>query len=388
MRVDLLDPPAYSPPYDHALATALAQLGVDVRLVTSPFAYGPVPEPEGYTREEIFYRHVHGAAGSKVRTLGKLAAHGGDMRRYRRSARDLVHVQWLTVPRVDLRLLPERPTVLTIHDPLERGDRRGGRGPIPASAFARIDAIVVHSQFARGQVIAQHGLEPERVHVIRHGALKTTAAFSTGLTPQADVKPAKNVTDSLPPELGADAETDLPVVLCFGLIRPYKGTELLLEVWRGITDAELWIVGRPMVDLEPLIAAAPDGVRFVPRFVTDAEEEALFARADIVVLPYERSERFGFSGVLATALGDGKAIVLSDVGGFSELGELDPADPPARIVTAGDAGLLHAALADLIADPAARARLGQAARRAAEGQFSWAAAAQETLALYEKIAAK
>ena len=392
MRVDLLDPPAYSPPYDDALATALAKLGVDVRLVTSPFAYGPVPEPEGYTREEVFYRHVHGAAGSKVRTLGKLAAHGGDMRRYRRSARDLVHVQWLTVPRVDLRLLPERPTVLTIHDPLERGDRRGGRGAIPASAFARVDAIVVHSQFARDQVIAQHGLEPERVHVIRHGALKTTAettaAFSAGLTPQTDVKPAKNVTDSLPPELGGLAETDLPVVLCFGLIRPYKGAEVLLEAWRGITDAELWIVGRPMVDLAPLVAAAPDGVRFVPRFVTDAEEAALFARADIVVLPYERSERFGFSGVLATALGAGKAIVLSDVGGFSELGELDPDDPPARLVSAGDPGLLHAALVDLIADPAARSRLGDAARRAAEGQFSWETAAQETLALYEKIAAK
>jgi glycosyltransferase involved in cell wall biosynthesis len=368
MRVDLLDPPAYSPPYDHALATALAKLGVDVRLVTSPFAYGPVPEPEGYTREEVFYRHVHGVAGSKVRTLGKLAAHGGDMRRYRRSARDLVHVQWLTVPRVDLRLLPERPTVLTIHDPLERGDRRGGRGPIQAAAFSRVDAIVVHSRFARDQVIAQHGLEPERVHVIRHGALGVTAA-----------------PGELPPEL---PQTDLPVVLCFGLIRPYKGVELLLEAWRGITDAELWIVGRPMVELAPLVASAPDGVRFVPRFVSDAEEAALFARAEIVVLPYERSERFGFSGVLATALGAGKAIVLSDVGGFSELAELDPDDPPALIVSAGDAGLLHAALEDLIADPAARVRLGDAARRAAEGQFSWETAARETLALYEKIAAK
>ena len=50
MRVDLLDPPAYSPPYDAALAAALARAGAQVRLLTSPFAYGDVPVPEGYIR--------------------------------------------------------------------------------------------------------------------------------------------------------------------------------------------------------------------------------------------------------------------------------------------------------------------------------------------------
>ena len=42
MRVDLVDPPAYSPPYDDALALALASRGAEVRLVTSEFAYGDV----------------------------------------------------------------------------------------------------------------------------------------------------------------------------------------------------------------------------------------------------------------------------------------------------------------------------------------------------------
>jgi len=48
MRVQVLDPSAFGPPYDHALSAALARCGADVELVTSRFAYGPVPPAEGY----------------------------------------------------------------------------------------------------------------------------------------------------------------------------------------------------------------------------------------------------------------------------------------------------------------------------------------------------
>ena len=369
MRVDLVDPPAYSPPYDHALATALARRGAAVRLVTSSFAYGDPPAAAGYTRDERFYRHAAGPAGSRLRALSKRAEHPLDMLRYRRAAAsDVVHFQWLTVPRLDLRLLPARPIALTIHDPLERG-----RTPLPASAFDRVNAIIVHSRYAREQVIAQHGLEPERIHVIRHGVLGAREAFYTPTV--------QNASRMLPTEL---QDTGEPVVLSYGLIRPYKGIETLLEAWRGITGAQLWIVGRPMMDLSGLLAAAPAGARLVPRFVTPAEEAALFERADIVVLPYERSERFGFSGVLATALGHGKAIVLSDVGSFAELGELGAAE----LVAPSDPAALHAALERLIADGEDRARLAAAAAKAAAEDYSWDVAAAATLALYETIATR
>ena len=366
MRVDLIDPPAYSPPYDHCLARALAARGASVRLLTSRFAYGTVPQPDGYVRDACFYRHARGPAGSHRRRLTKLASHPYDMWRYRQAAEgaDVVHFQWLTLPRLDLHLLPRRPTVLTIHDPLQR-DRRSAA--IGAAAFAGVDAIVVHSEYARRQVIAQHGLGPERVHVIRHGVLGTEPPSAAA---------------TLPPELPA---TELPVVLCFGLLRGYKGLEPLLAAWRGIEDAELWIVGRQMVDLTALKAAAPANVRFVPRFVSDAEAAALYARADVAVLPYERSERFGFSGVLARALGAGKAIVLSDLPGFSELAGDDPADPAVALVPPGQPAPLHDTLRALIDDPAARARLAQAARRAASEVYSWDVAARQTLELYARI---
>ena len=47
----------------------------------------------------------------------------------------------------------------------------------------------------------------------------------------------------LPDELAA---VEGPVVLCFGLIRPYKGVDVLLDAFRAIEGAELWVVGRPL----------------------------------------------------------------------------------------------------------------------------------------------
>ena len=47
MRVHIVDPSAYTPPYDHALSAALAAAGADVELFTSRFAYGPVPARRG-----------------------------------------------------------------------------------------------------------------------------------------------------------------------------------------------------------------------------------------------------------------------------------------------------------------------------------------------------
>ena len=177
---------------------------------------------------------------------------------------------------------------------------------------------------------------------------------------------------------------DEPVVLFFGLLRPYKGLETLLEAWRGIDGAQLWIVGRPRMPLAPLRALAPPGVRFIARFVSDAELAAYFRRADVVVLPYSRTERFDMSGVLATALAFGRPCVLSDVGGFSEVA----ATGAARLVAADDVAALREALRGLLTDPAERERRAAAALAAARGPYSWEAAARSTLALYERISSR
>jgi glycosyltransferase involved in cell wall biosynthesis len=182
----------------------------------------------------------------------------------------------------------------------------------------------------------------------------------------------------LPPEL---AEVSGPVVLFFGLLRPYKGLETLLRAWRGLQGAQLWIVGRPRMPLEPLRALATPSVRFVPRFVSDAQLPAFFRRADVVVLPYSRTERLDQSGVLATALAFGRPSVVSDVGGFAEVA----ATGAAKLVAPDDPEALGEALMGLVQDPHEREKLSAAAVAAARGPYSWDRAGGETLALYEAV---
>jgi len=374
MNVQIVDPSAFTPPYDRALAAALSAVGAEVELITSRFLHGEVPPAEGYSAQERFYRRS-AARGleARARRPFKAAEHLADMLRFRRDSErraaagegpDVVHYQWLTFPPLDAHLLPpRRPRLLTAHyilppDPSRWQLARARR------VYERMDAIVAHSEHSAARLRNVVGLDPARVHVIPHGAFD----YLTRL-PQEQ---------PLPPELeGAEG----PVILCFGLLRPYKGTEQLLRAFTQVEGAELWIVGNPRMDVAPLralAAQAPGRVRFVTRFVDDAEIPAIFRRADFVVLPYLEAEH---SGVLYTGLAFGKPLLLSAVGGFPEVA----ATGAARLVPPGDVGALATSLTELVTDEGARAELAAAATRAAAGPFSWEQTARLTLDLYREL---
>ena len=357
MRVHLIDPSGDVLPYDHALAAALARRGLDVELVTSRFVHGPPPAPVGYGVTESFYRLATrlGDRAPRRRRAVKLAEHVPDMLRYRRRAdsADVRHFQWLPIERIDAYLLPAaRPRVLTMHNVIRRE-------AVDVRLADRMDAVIVHTR---------HGAEllggGERVHVIPHGAFEH-------LTHQRNEEP-------LPAELAA---VEGPVVLCFGVIRPYKGVDVVVEAFQEIEGAELWVVGRPLeVSMERLRRLAPPGrVRFVDRYVSDAELPAYFRRADLLVLPHRSVD---MSGVLFAGLAFGKAMVMSDVGGFHELVEDHGAG---RLVPPGDSRALAATIGELLADPEERHRLEERAAAAAAGPFSWDRIAAQTASLYEQV---
>lgn len=366
MRVQVLDPSAFTPPYDHALCAALARAGADVELVTSRFLYGTVPVERGYEVSERFYRRTaRRGLEARGRRAVKLAEHVPGMTRVRRHLReaDVAHWQWVTVPWLDAALIPRAgPRAFTVHYPLPRS--RLGRARERA-ILGDMDAVIVHSEGGAHRLREEIGLDAGRVHVVPHGAFD----YLTDLPDE----------QALPPEL---AHVEAPVILHFGLIRPYKGNDVLLEAFREVEGAELWIVGMPRMPLEPLreLAARCRGtVRIVPRFITDPEIPAFFRRADLVVLPYREIEQ---SGVLYTALAFGKPIVASAVGGFSDVGRAGGV----RLVSPGDPAELRVALAELLDDDEARERLGEAAKRLARTEYSWDSIAERTLAIYREIA--
>ena len=365
MHVQIVDPSAQTPPFDRALAAALARAGADVELVTSHFVHGAVPAAEGYSVTESFYRRSSRLPSNSLqrRALG-LVEHLPGMLRHRRAAAetDVVHYQWLTIPMLDAHLLPPGPArVLTTH-----GFLRGAEsGPSATRALERMDAVIALSQHGAGR-LRDAGVDPARIHVIPHGAFDY-------LTRLPEERP-------LPAELKGAVG---PVILSFGVIRPYKGIDVLLRAFAAVEGAELWVVGRPLGadldELHRLAAAAPGPVRILPRFVPDSEVPAIMRRADIVALPYRDVDQ---SGVLYTALAFGKPIVASAVGGF---GEVIQGHGAGRLVPPGDPQALAASLRELLAQPAERARLGEAALAAARGPYSWDSVARRTLDLYQDL---
>src|SRR5204863_202777 len=79
------------------------------------------------------------------------------------------------------------------------------------------DAVVVHSEHGAARLRDELGVDGSRVRVIPHGAFD----YLTRLPEER----------SLPPELAA---VERPVVLFFGLLRPYKGLDVLLDAWRAV----------------------------------------------------------------------------------------------------------------------------------------------------------
>ena len=351
MRVLLADPPAFTPTYDHALAAALARAGADVELVTSRFRFGPVPEPDGYTRSDLFYPLSSRLfKRSRLRLPLKAAEHPLGLAALRRRHADVLHLQWLAAPELDARLFrPHLPSVFTAHDLLPR--RTAKRADMWRALLGRFDRVVVHSESGRA-TLAGIGVDPARLRVVPH--------------PVFPSDPAR--TD--------DGRT----VLFFGVIRPYKGLGDAIEAMRRAGDARLLVAGDPLEPLEPHRAAA-DGLDLEWRlgYLPPEEVDRAFGDATIAVFPYK--PELDQSGALLRALGAGVPAVAYDVGGVAEPVRRFGAG---RVVAAGDVVALAAAIHELLSDPAALEEARAGARRARE-ELTWDGAALAHLAIYEEI---
>jgi len=352
VRVLLADPPAFTPPYDHELAAALARAGMDVELVTSRFSFGDAPEPEGYRRRELFYPLSSRVFGrSRLRLPVKVVEHPLGLASLRRLQADVLHVQWLPAPELDAFLFrPHLPSVLTAHDLLPR--RTAHRTGLWRRLFARFDRIVVHSESGR-DTLAELGVEPERLRVIPH--------------PVFPSDPARR--------------DDGRTVLAFGIIRPYKGLGDAIEAVRRAGDARLLVAGDPLEPVEPYRASANGlDVEWRLGYLSRPEIDRAFGDATVAVFPYR--PELDQSGALLRALGAGVPAIAYDVGGIAEPIRSFGAG---RVVPAGDVAGLAAAVHELLSDPAALEQARAGARRARE-ELTWDAAAQAHLALYEEIA--
>jgi glycosyltransferase involved in cell wall biosynthesis len=347
VRIVLADPPAYTPYYDHELALALARAGADVELVTSRFRFGDLPAPVGYRRAELFYPLSSRLfRRSRLRVPLKAAEHPLGMARLLRRDADVVHVQWLSVPQLDRRLLFLRaPSVFTAHDLLPR--RTAAKAELWREILRRFDRVVVHSERGR-DTLSQLGVEQERLRVI------PLAVSPTDVEPRDDGR----------------------TLLFFGVIRPYKGLPDALEVVRRIEDTRLVVAGDPAMPLDGLDA---DRVDWRLGYLDEAAVSRALSDATVALFPYR--PELDQSAALAKVLGAGIPAVAYDVGGVAEAVKQFGAG---RAVAPGDVDALEAAVRELLDDKSALASAREGARRARE-TLTWERSAEAHLALYREL---
>ena len=222
--------------------------------------------------------------------------------------------------------------VIEFHEVLDTGEAR-----IPlVSQYARIvgglvlrmaSAFTVHSDFDRELLSRHWRLGGKPVAVLPHGPHDHYQAGEASSPPLRE------------------APAGVCNLLFFGVIRPYKGLEDLVEAFDRLTDEEvggfwLTVVGETWegytLPAERIAASRHrERITFVNRYVHDADLDAYLRGADAVMLPYRRSS---LSGPLHVAMSYGLPIVMTDVGGNAEAAagyggiELVPVDDPAALL--------------------------------------------------------
>ncbi|MFG3045921.1 glycosyltransferase family 4 protein [Streptomyces sp. NPDC048241] len=227
----------------------------------------------------------------------------------------------------------------------------------------RLPSVLTVSGSSRQEITDHLGVRQDRVHVVHIGADSTLFAPN----PAVPEVPGRIVTTS-----SADV--------------PLKGLVFLVEALAKVRaeqpHAHLVVVGK-RAEEGPVAQAIErygleDAVEFV-KGISDAELVDLIRSAEVACVPslYE-----GFSLPAAEAMATGTPLVATTGGAIPEVagtdGETCLAVPP------GDAGALAAALTRLLGDRELRARLGAAGRERVLARFTWARAAEGTVARYRE----
>jgi glycosyltransferase involved in cell wall biosynthesis len=188
------------------------------------------------------------------------------------------------------------PLAVIVHD----ADKHPGDGfplqmLLQRSLVRRAEAVVVLSRHVGARLTAQGLAGPHNLVTTTH------PPFAFGPVPAA------------PRAHGGKLR-----LLFFGRLLPYKGLDLLEGAMRRLgprDDIELRVVGSgPASETLAALAALP-GVTVENRWVPEAEVGALIAWADALVLSYREASQ---SGVAAAAIGAGRWVVATRVGGMVE----------------------------------------------------------------------
>lgn len=374
LRVLLVEHLSPTNEYARTLCDALCSLGVRVTVLCGTDA--PGPWPRGCRAIRVFPGFDPGARTAKLlRYVGALLVL---VFRLACGDQDVVHVQSLRLAFtewVPYRLLSwRRPIIVTVHNV---APHEGGfvRRLAHAQLYRSARGLVFHTRHSVDRLPARSLAPLVRRFVIPH--------FAYRVPEPSDLEQAVcRRTLGLP--------DDVPVVLFFGLLRRYKGLDILLRAYAAVLeehpDALLVIAGKSvdqgyLDECRRLIRGLvlTDRVVHHDRPIERAELGAYFRASDLVALPYRRIDQ---SGVLLMAYSWGRPVLASAVGGF-----LEAVRPGSTgfLFEAGNVQSAAAALSEALADRPRLERMGDEAGALAVGEYSVTEAARRTVEAYREL---
>lgn len=231
----------------------------------------------------------------------------------------------------------------------------------------RLPSVLTVSGTSRAEIVDHLGVRQDRIHVVHIGA--DTDLFS----PDPSVR-------RIPGRIVTTSSADVPLKGLVFLV------EALAKARTEHPDAHLVVVGKRPEEGPVAQAMERYGLEGAVEFVkgiSDAELVDLVRSAQVACVPslYE-----GFSLPAAEAMATGTPLVATTGGAIPEVagrdGETCLAVPP------GDPGALAAGLSRLLGDAELRDRLGAAGRDRVLRNFTWAKAAEGTVARYREAIAR
>lgn len=272
----------------------------------------------------------------------------------------------------------------------------GALPPALADALDRRIVVLVHHPLG-----LEHGLPPDRREALlaseRHmlgrarTVVATSAATARMLHADFDVASDRIVVAEPGAEPAARAiGTRMPPrILAVGAVSPRKGYDVLVAAlgrlahlpWQATIAGSLAREASAVANLRGAIAAAGLGGRIaLPGAVDDAALAHLYAAADLFVMP---SYLEGYGMALAAALAHGLPAIATVACGIVE----SVHETAVLKVLPGDPAELADAIRVVLADPAIRARLREAAWRAGQALPRWEDTAARVAAAIRQAAA-
>jgi alpha-maltose-1-phosphate synthase len=285
----------------------------------------------------------------------------GEIRKFRP---DVVHFQiGSSMLAFLMPFLKAYPIVTTFHDVApHRGEEKAWERYIHEYIRKHSCQLLVHGEKLKQLLIHEYGVPEKKANSIPIGPHNVDAFL---LHRRPDLKKGG------------------PVVMFFGRILENKGLEYLIKAEPLISAA--------VPDVKIVIAGAGDAMgrytammvnreRFVlyHHHIPYDEGAILFQRCSLVVLPYTEASQ---SGVVSTAYGFSKPVVVTDVGSVPE------------IVDDGKTGLIvpprdHVALAEaivrLLKNPALAQRMGENGHRKLYSDLPWYNVVRQTTVIYHR----